>query len=84
MEPFFVGVGDVLVGVAVGDVVGVGVEVAVGVGVDVGFGVGVGVAVGSGAKFAVIVPGPFIVAVVELPCEFPKDIPASVVHEENL
>ena len=81
-----VGVCDVLVGLEVGEVVGVGVVVgvAVGFGVDVGAGVGVGVAAGICAKFAVIVPGPFIVAVVELACEFPTVFAASVVHEENL
>lgn len=80
------GVCDVLVGLAVGDVVGVCVivGVAVGLGVDVGAGVGVGVAAGISAKFAVIVPGPFIVAVVELACEFPTEFAASVVHKENL
>jgi hypothetical protein len=80
------GVCDVLVGWAVGDVVGVGVGVGVevGLGVDVGVGVGVGVAAGISAKFAVIVPGPFMFAVVELACEFPIELAASVVHEENL
>ena len=60
------------------------VGAAVGLGVDVGAGVGVGVAAGISAKFAVIVPGPFIVAVVELACEFPTEFAASVVHKENL
>ena len=49
-------------GVAVGMAVGVGDGDAVGVGVRDGAGVAVGA--GATAKLAVIVPGPFIVAVV--------------------
>ena len=86
------GVGVVLVGVAVGDAVGVfgglgvGVEVRVGVGVGVGDGVGVRVAVGAGnaSKFAVMFPGPFMVAVVEPELEFSSVMPVSADHEENL
>lgn len=51
----------------VGVVVGVGV--GVGVGVEAGVGVGVGVGVGDGSRFAVMVPGPIALAVVDMELE---------------
>lgn len=74
-----------VVGECEGDKVGLGEGVGELVGVGVRTGVGVGVAVGNAAKLAVIVPGPFIVAVVEPAFEFPNVmLPVSVDHEENL
>ena len=77
-----------LFGVCVGVVEGVAVGMAVGVGdgeaVGVGVRDGVGVAVGAGAttKLAVIVPGPFIVAVVDE--ENPKSkIMFVVLHDQD-
>jgi hypothetical protein len=46
--------------------------------------VGVTVAAGNAAKLAVIVPGPFTVAVVEPAWEFPTEMLPAVDHEENL
>ena len=80
-------------GVCVGDDVGLlvdegeGDNVGVGdlVGVGVTWGVGVGVAVGALTKFAVIVPGPFIVADVEASPGISNVIlPVLEDHEENV
>lgn len=75
--------------VGVGDCVAVGVGVVVGLGVGVGEGlgdaVGVGVEVGDGkVAWAVIVPVPLIVAVVEAEFALTNVIdPVSDDHEEN-
>lgn len=65
----YTGVISGICGVAVGLVVGEGVvevEGEVGAGVDDGVGVGEGVGAGAAAKFAFIVPGPFMFAVVDV------------------
>lgn len=72
-------------GLAVGDCEGDGVGVGDGVAVGVGVLVGVGVAAGAFAMFAVIVPGPFMVAVVELWVGNANVMfPVVLDHEENL
>jgi hypothetical protein len=50
-----------------------------------GVGIWVGVGIGVVARFAVIVPGPFMVVVVELSVGNSNVMfPVSVVHEENV
>jgi hypothetical protein len=70
-----------VVSIAIIEVLGVGSGVGVGVAAGVGAGVGVGVAVGLLLKLAVIVPGPLIVAVVELDCGEAIVMDPVVVHE---
>jgi hypothetical protein len=73
----------VCAGVGVGEALGVGEGEGVGDGVRIGVGVGVGF--GATTKFAVIVPGPLIVAVEEDEDAYPiVMLPESVDHEEKV
>ena len=76
-------------GVGDADSVGVGeledVELDCCLGVAVGVGVGCGVGLGVNVKDAVIVPGPFMFAVVKVAAELSNVIELlSVVHPENV